>query len=224
MSGVSLTREGSVWVLSLGSDENRLHDASLAALSSALDTVEADSSPAALVLTSHSDKFFSTGIDLEGILAQHDRDYLVHDFVPRLDALLKRLALLPLPVIAAIPGHAYGGGALLAATADFRVMRADRGRFCFPEVDVKLAFTPMMQAVVQLIPQPAAVWRMAVTGVAWGGADALANGVVDAAVPAEAVLPQALAQAAALAQKDRATYGAIKRNWRAAIGSIPCKY
>ena len=35
-------------------------------------------------------------------------------------------------------------GSMLAMAHDWRVMRADRGSFCFPEVDIRLAFTPGM--------------------------------------------------------------------------------
>ena len=50
--------------------------------------------------------------------------------------------------------HAYAGGALIASACDFRTMRADRGRFCFPEVDIKIPFTPIMTEIVRLLPNP----------------------------------------------------------------------
>lgn len=220
MSYLSLTRQDAVWVLTMTRDDNRLDDAVLDAWQAALDEVEATPGNAALVITADSEKFFSNGIDLQGILGQHDMAYLIRQFVPRLDALLLRLALFPMPVIMAMNGHAYGGGALIAATGDFRLMRADRGRFCFPEIDVKLPFTPVMMAMVKLLPSPAAAWEMAVTGVAWGGEEACQRGVVNAAVSAEALMPQAMALATALATKDRATYVAIKRRWREHLDTL----
>ncbi len=159
MSFLTLSRHGAVWQLLLTNNDNRLNDASVQAWHEALDQVEASEGNTALVITADSDKFFSNGIDLDGILAQHDMSYLIQQFVPKLDALLLRLARLPLPVVVAMNGHAYGGGALIAATADFRVMRADRGRFCFPEVDVKLPFTPLMMSVVKLLPSAGAAWK-----------------------------------------------------------------
>lgn len=217
MSAVQLSREGAVWVLTMTQADNRFNDASLAEWQAALDTVEASSGPAALVIASADPKFFSNGIDLEGIFAQHGPEYLLKSFVPSLDAFLLRMARFPMPVVMAMNGHAYAGGALLAATGDFRVMRADRGRFCFPEVDIKLPFTPIMDQIVKLLPNPQSAWAMAVTAAAWGGEECLQRGVVDAAVSEQEVLPSAMAMAQQLATKDRATYAAIKRRWRSAF-------
>lgn len=214
MSVLNLVREGAVWVLTLTGGESRFNDTSLAAWLQALDTVEAGEGNAALVITSADAKFFSTGIDLEGVVGEFGQDYLMQTFVPKLDAFLLRLARFPMPVVVAMNGHAYGLGALVAATADVRLMRADRGRFCFPEVDIKLPFTPIMSDVVKLLPSPAAAWQMAATGVAWGGQEAQAAGVIDQALSAEELLPTAIAMATALAVKDRATYAVIKRQWR----------
>ncbi len=52
---------------------------------------------------------------------------------------------------------------------------------------------------------------MILTGARIGGADAVSRGIVDEAVPLADVLPNAIARAAALAQKDRQTYAALKR-------------
>ena len=217
MSAVQLSREGAVWVLTLTQGDNRFNDASLAEWHAALDTVEATSGPAALVITSADAKFFSNGIDLEGIFASQGPEYLLNSFVPKLDAFLLRMARFPMPVVMAMNGHAYAGGALLAATGDFRVMRADRGRFCFPEVDLKLPFTPIMDQIVKLLPNAQSAWMMAVTAAAWGGEECLQRGVVDAAVGESEVLPSALAMAQQLASKDRSTYAVIKRRWRSAF-------
>ena len=214
MSAVQLSREGAVWLLTMTQGDNRFNDASLAEWHQALDTVETSAGPAALVITSADPKFFSNGIDLEGIFASHGPEYLLNTFVPKLDAFLLRMARFPVPVVMAINGHAYAGGALLAATGDFRVMRADRGRFCFPEVDIKLPFTPIMDAIVKLLPNVQSAWTMAVTAAAWGGEECLQRGVIDAAVCESEVLPSAMAMAQQLAGKDRATYAVIKRRWR----------
>jgi len=219
MSYLELSREGDVWLLTLTHGDNRFNDASLDEWHAALDRIEAEPGNAALVITSRDPKFFSNGIDLDHFLGEGGpgSDYLMNTFVARLDAFLLRMARFPLPVVMAVNGHCYAGGALLASTGDVLLMRADRGRFCFPEVDIRLPFTENMTEIVKLRPNVASAWRMASTGVAWGGEEALAAGVIDQALPAEALLPTALEIAAGLAKKDRATYAVIKRRWRSAF-------
>lgn len=214
MSYLSLSREGAVWVITLTNGENRLSDASLDAWQAALDEVEVSAGNGALVITSSDPKFWSNGIDLNFVQEKGGMAYLVDEFAPRLDRMLLRLARFPMPVIACLSGHTYAGGALIAAACDFRTMRADRGRFCFPEVDIKIPFTPIMTEIVRLLPNPNTAWQMASTGLALGGVEAAQAGVVDKALSAEELLPTTMAMAAELAKKDRATYTLIKRRWR----------
>jgi len=61
---------------------------------------------------------------------------------------------MPVPVIAAINGHAFGNGAMLACSCDFRFMKKDRGFFCFPEVNISIPFLPgMIEFVRKAIPE-----------------------------------------------------------------------
>lgn len=71
-----------------------------------------------------------------------------------MNEIFKRLLLFPVPVIAAINGHAYGNGAIISCACDFRFMRKDRGFFCFPEVDVSIPFLPgMISFVRKAVPE-----------------------------------------------------------------------
>lgn len=117
---------------------------------------------------------------------------------------------LPVPTIAAVNGHAFGGGAMLAMAHDFRVMREDRGYFCFPEADIDLPFTPGMAALVQAKVTPAAAIASMTTGSRFGGPQAAALGLVDATAALEDLRTAAVERVAPLAGKDRGTLGAIK--------------
>ena len=99
---------------------------------------------------------------------------------------------------------------MLALAHDFRVMRADRGFFCLPEVDINIPFTPGMAALIQARLAPKAAHEAMTTGRRYGGADAAAADIVDAAVPLEEVLPAALALVRPLAAKNPQTLHAIK--------------
>ncbi len=114
-----------------------------------LDEVEAHDGPAALVTTA-TGKFCSNGLDTDWVFANLTElpAYLdtVHD-------LYVRMLTFPAATVAAVQGHAFGAGAMLALAHDFRVMRADRGFWCLPEVQLNMPFTVGMSA---LRPVPAA--------------------------------------------------------------------
>ncbi len=221
MSTMRLEKQENVFLLTLNNSAraNTMTDAVLDEYHAALDEVEASQGNASLVITSADPKFFSNGIDLEYIQSK-GMQYLFDTFGARLDQLLMRVALLNLPTVACVTGHAYGGGALLSSACDFRTMRADRGFFCFPEVDIKLPFTPAMLASVNLLRNPQLVWEMALTGRPVGGEEAAKKGIIDAAFPADELLPKTLALAGQLAAKDRRTYTQIKQMMRQHLRSL----
>ncbi len=202
----SLTREGEVFVLDLGNGENRFNDDSLEAIERCLDEVQAAPAPRALVTTA-SGKIWSNGLDLEWMAANQER---IGEFVPRLHELLARVLELDVPCVAALQGHTFAAGAMLALAHDQRVMRADRGFFCLPEVDIRIPFTHGMNALIAARLSKHAAHEAMTTGRRYGGLDAQAAGIVDHAVEEERVLAQAIELAAALASKDPATLGAIK--------------
>ena len=205
---IDLRREGSVFVLTLQAGENRLNRPFLDALNRAVDTVEASPGPAALV-TVGEEKFYSTGLDLDWLGGAGQTE--APRFVDAVIALFARLVALDVPTVAAINGHAFAAGGMLALAHDFRVMRADRGFFCLNEVDIGLPLHPGMVALVKSRLGAGVLRDVVLTGARIGGAEACERGIVDEAVPAAEVLPRAIARAATLAQKDRQTYAALKR-------------
>jgi Delta3-Delta2-enoyl-CoA isomerase len=200
----TLKRDADVYVLDLGDGENRFHPDWLAAVNTALDEVE--NAPAPLVTTA-AGKIYSNGLDLDW-LGEHGDQLL--NYVAQVQKLLARVLEFPAPTVAAIPGHAFAAGAMLALAHDFRVMRADRGFFCLPEVDINIPFTPGMAALIQSKLIPATAHEAMTTGRRFGGADAAEAGLVDEAVPEAKVLATALNRARPLAGKNPQTLKAIK--------------
>lgn len=90
----------------------------LRALDALLDEVEG-SGARALVLTGY-DRYFSAGLDLPSLVA-FDRASLV-GFIGDFGRVMLRLFALPMPVVAAINGHAVAGGCVIALQADHRIM------------------------------------------------------------------------------------------------------
>ena len=208
MSLVDLRREGHVFVLTMRNGENRFNRQSLDALNDALDTVERSTGPAALV-TSGEEKFYSNGLDLTWMSGDGAAEGV--GFITSVLQFLGRLVAYPVPTVAAINGHAFAAGAMMALAHDFRVMRADRGFFCLPEVDINLPLAPGMTALISNRLSPIAFRDTILTGVRIGGADAREQGIVDEAVPDAEVLPRAIARAGALADKNRDVYRALKQ-------------
>ncbi|QMU77277.1 enoyl-CoA hydratase/isomerase family protein [Streptacidiphilus sp. PB12-B1b] len=201
-----LTRSSHVFLLDLGSDENRFHPDWIAQVHAALDEVEAAEEPKALVTTADG-KFWSNGLDLEWLGAHPEQ---LEPYIASVHRLLARFLALPVPSVAAIQGHCFAAGAMLALAHDLRVMRGDRGYFCLPEVDLHIPFTPGMSALIRarLTPQTAHVAMT--TARRYGGVDALAASIVDATATEDALLTTAHELAAPLATKASATLGTIK--------------
>ncbi|MEO3785484.1 enoyl-CoA hydratase-related protein [Actinocorallia sp. B10E7] len=201
-----LHREDSIFFLELGDDENRFSPDWMKNVHALLDEVADHPGPAVLVTTGKG-KFFSNGLDLEWLGGHGDQ---MMSYVADVHELFARVLELPIPTIAAVNGHAFGAGAMLAMAHDFRVMRSDRGYFCFPEADINIPFTPGMAALIQAKLTPAAAVASMTTALRFGGPDARDLGLVDDIADEAALLETAAARVRPLAGKDRATLGAIK--------------
>ncbi|RIL07243.1 MAG: enoyl-CoA hydratase [Proteobacteria bacterium] len=200
--------DGGVCVLRMRDGENRFTNEFLGRFSAALDEVERSEGPAALVTTGDG-KFWSNGLALDALAGRSAAE--VGAYLREVHRLFARVLAFPRATVAAIGGHAFAGGAMLALAHDFRVMRADRGFVCLPEVDLRLPLQPGMTALIAARLPAQAAHEAIVTGRRYGGADALARGIVDEAVAEAEVLPRAIERARELAGKDPATLAALKR-------------
>jgi enoyl-CoA hydratase/carnithine racemase len=106
------------------------------------------SDAAVVVLRGGGERAFVSGGDLKELSTVRSHEDAV-DMASRVRRLLDRVAGLPIPVIAALNGHALGGGAEVAIAADIRIA-AD---------DIKIGFN---QVSLGIMP-------------AWGGAERLAQ-------------------------------------------------
>jgi enoyl-CoA hydratase/carnithine racemase len=202
----TLDNDGDVWILHLGDDENRFNPDSMTAWAEALDEVTAKPEPRALVTTAGG-KIWSNGLDLDWLGQNQDQ---VQPFVDQVHELFAKFLAAPVPTVAAIQGHCFAAGAMLALAHDWRVMRADRGFFCLPEADINIPFTPGMSALIQSQLTPAAATTAMVGAKRFGGEEAAGLQIVDAAVPEDQVVAQAVELAGAHAAKLGGTLATIK--------------
>jgi enoyl-CoA hydratase/carnithine racemase len=194
-------------VVRLDDGANLFDDGFLAAFHEALDAIEAEATGAPMVTTANG-KFFSNGFDLEYLGGLHGDT--LWDFVTASCALLARIVTFPAPTVAAVNGHAFGIGAILSLAHDRRVMRADRGWFCLPEVDLGLAFHPFMQALITArLPADTAAEAM-LTGRRYDGAAAFDAGIVHTTASEHELLDRAVEELAPWAGKQPDVIGRLK--------------
>ncbi len=146
MAIVEWQKDGTVARLLMNNGENRHNPVWAEAMLASYEEILADKEIKAIVLTSTDPKNFCLGVDVEWMLKEQTAGNfeVISAWLYRNSEVFKAMLLSPVPTIAAINGHAFGNGAMLAGACDFRFMRADRGYFCFPEIDLGIQFAPSM--------------------------------------------------------------------------------
>lgn len=166
----------------------------------------------AVVLTG-AGRFFSAGIDLFEIVTYDDTEFL--EFAAAFDAAFFELFALPKPLIAAINGHAIAGGAVLAATADFRLMAEGDGRVGLTEIQVGVAFPASALEPVRFSCAGPDLHELLYRGLTYSPHDAKDRRLVDEVVPEAELMSRALALATELAERSPTAFAAMKRALRA---------
>ncbi|MGW7339687.1 enoyl-CoA hydratase/isomerase family protein [Streptomyces sp. NPDC054808] len=209
---VTLTHADTIAIVNLGDGENTFTPDWIHEVNAALD--EALDSPATGLVTTAGARHYSNGLDLSWLTANPGK---ADSCLQEVEELLARILLLPIPTVAAVNGHAFGAGAMLALAHDVRIMRSDRGYFCFPEIDIPLPFRPGMAALIQAkLPVQTTVESMT-TGRRYGGDQALAAGIVQHTETSEQLLGQALRLLSDNGDKHPGTLHSIKA---AIFGSV----
>lgn len=205
---VSVDREGDVAVVRMTAQENRLNPTTLGALLSALDEVEGVAAVGALVLTGEG-KYFSLGLDLDWMVGAGEDG--AKESLRGLQSLLARLLSYPVVTVAAVNGHAFAGGAIVASACDARVMRDDRGYWCLSEIDLGLVFPPAIGALLVARLSPPVAHEAMITGRRYTASQAVEARIVDEAASEDRVVARAVEIASSLAGKPRETVAGIKR-------------
>ncbi len=173
------------------SPANALSPELIAELGSAVQSAP-EAGARALVL-SGADGMFSAGLDVPVFLTL-DRDAVGRAWRGFFD-LMATLAGSPVPIAAALTGHATAGGCVLALCCDWRILATGSFKIGLNEVQVGVRIPlPILAAAEHVVGRRQAE-RMCTTAVLLDGEEALRIGLVDELRRPDDVVPRALAWA-----------------------------
>lgn len=170
------------------------------------------------LLLSGAPGLFCAGLDVPALL-QLDRDafrVFWNDFF----GLCAALARSPVPVVAAITGHAPAGGAVLSILCDYRVMARGAFRIGLNEVQVGLSVPECIQAALRRLVGAYRAERLLVAGAMLEAEQALSIGFVDELVDIDFVVPRALAWTAELLKLPPNAMRGTRRLARADLAAV----
>lgn len=150
----------------------------------------------AAVLTGHG-SIFSAGVDLLR-LRDSGPGYL-EEFLPALSEAFLAVFDCPVPVVAAVNGHAIAGGCVLACACDYRVMNEGHGRIGVTELLVGVPFPVTALEILRFAAGTRRLSELACFGRTYRAAEAVGLGLVDEAVAETQVLTRTAEVAAELA-------------------------
>ncbi|KAI9356128.1 ClpP/crotonase-like domain-containing protein [Pilaira anomala] len=199
---ITLSQEGPLFILHLHNKDNRFTTEFCLAILQGLQIVEdyfinSEETTDMALVTVGNDKIYSNGLDLMHALS----------YTPFMDIyllLLRRLVTFCIPTVAALNGHAFAGGCMLAFAHDYRVMRSDRGYMCMNEVDLPSALHPGMAGILRYKMTPKTFRDMILQGHRFTAQEALDKDLVDVICPGDEVLPKAKELALKWAPKAKA--------------------
>lgn len=220
---MDISKQENIRILTL-SYEGKFNSDTLAGFRRCLDEVEADEEASCLIITGEG-KNFSQGLDIEHLgKAEQEASGGAVQFVHQCMHGLRQLLTLSIPSAAAVNGHAFGLGAMIAMSCDYSAMRRDRGYFCLPEIDLNMSLVPSMQSLVSEKLSPKVLRDTLFTGARLGAEEALAAGIVDTVVDEAEVMAAAIALTQPMLNKNRKVLKTIKTDTHQPIIDVIDQY
>ena len=187
---------------------NAISDQFTSELSQVLDAIESDDEIRVVIVTG-GDKVFAAGADIKEV-SNIGTPADAYRFSKKGQQVFQKLVNLPVPVIAAVCGLAFGGGCEIALQCDIRIA-ADNAKFGQPEI--KLGLLPGAGGT-QRLPRLVGVGRakeLLFSGDPINAQEAYRIGLVNKVVPAESVMDEARKMARTFLERPRYALMMIKR-------------
>lgn len=169
---------------------NALSPELIAALAAAVRTAPQEGARALVI--SGAPGMLSAGLDVP-LLLNLDRP-AVREVWRSFYGMLRALGLSPIPIVAAVTGHAPAGGAVISIFCDYRVMAEGDFKIGLNEVQVGIPLPPVILKVLQRLVGPYRAERLAVGATLLPAAEALRIGMVDELAPGDQVVARAVEQ------------------------------
>lgn len=209
-----IERHGSVALLRMESGKvNALGPAFVAGLGGLLDAL---GDAGAAVLTGQG-TVFSAGLDLPA-LVDLDRGG-IHRFMEEFDTLMLRLFELPIPVVAAVNGHAIAGGCVLALQADLRLAADRDARIGLNETTLGIGLPKVVLETLRCQVPASSLAPIALEGRLFAPREALQLGLLHEVLPEAALLERALERAQELSALPPAGVRQVKAALRGPVAA-----
>lgn len=208
---VTLAIEDHIGVLTINRPEtlNALDIPTLTGLERQFAALEADANIRVIIITGAGERAFVAGGDIADLNSRQGLSHYL-DFAEIIHRVFRRIEASDKPTISAINGWALGGGTELLLSTDIRIA-SESAKFGLPEVT--LGLFPGAGGSQRLLRQiaPCKARELMFTGDRISAAEALDLGLINRVVPADALMMEAKATAAKIADKSPLILKLLKR-------------
>jgi len=211
MDYIHLNREHSVAVLELDRGvTNAINMQMVEEFNQVAQEIAHDEQVKALVISSKSEKFFSIGFDVPELYPLQQQEF--EKFYKRFNRLCLAIYSLPVPTVAAITGHATGGGCILAQCCDFRFMAGGKSVIGLPEIKLGVPVPLPADRILRQILGDREASKLMYSGDFLQTDEALNIGLVDETYPLFDLVQNAKDKVGIISNMSLASFRAIKAN------------
>lgn len=210
MQHLRLEREDDLLVITLARGKaNALNEPLVAELQQALNHAAGDPHARGVVLTSALPRMFCAGFDVAEVFSYEPEQ--MRRFARAFFRMIDTLRCLPKPVVAALTGHTYAAGAIMALLCDVRVMSEGDAGFALSEIDLGVVLPArLIRALASEMPLQTG-HALLLEGHVFKPGSALQAGLVDELVPPGNVAFRAATRARDLGHKPPVAFAGHKR-------------